>query len=240
MTASKKKLVVDAIRNQLNSAADEKLKISSQRYFKEEVKVYGIRAAEVSRMAKESFNALDDKSKTSVFSCCELFWKSGMLEETFIACNWAYAVRKQFTEADITIFEAWIDKYITNWASCDTFCNHTLGEIMVRFPELTSYLQKWAVSDNRWMRRASAVSLIVPARKGLFLPLIFQLADTLLMDKDDMVQKGYGWMLKSASQARQQEVYEFVMANKTRMPRTALRYAIEKMPEAMRKEALKK
>jgi len=60
------------------------------------------------------------------------------------------------------------------------------------------------------------------------------------MDDDDLVQKGYGWMLKAASEAHQREVFEYVMKNKTEMPRTALRYAIEKMPEELRKAAMEK
>ncbi len=66
------------------------------------------------------------------------------------------------------------------------------------------------------------------------------MADSLLTDSDDMVQKGYGWMLKVASETYQQEVFEYVMKNKTSMPRTTLRYAIEKMPQDWRREAMKK
>jgi 3-methyladenine DNA glycosylase AlkD len=55
-----------------------------------------------------------------------------------------------------------------------------------------------------------------------------------------MVQKGYGWMLKVLSQVRQQEVFDFVQTYKARMPRTALRYAIEKMDAHYRAEAMRK
>ncbi len=108
------------------------------------------------------------------------------------------------------------------------------------YPYLISGLKKWATSDNRWVKRAAAVSLIVPARNGQFLNDIFDIADILHSDKDDMVQKGYGWMLKAASQAHQQEVYEYVIRNKSTMPRTALRYSIEKMPPALKAEAMAK
>ena len=67
------------------------------------------------------------------------------------------------------------------------------------FPNQVSTLKKWAKSKNMWMRRAAAVSLIIPAKKGLFLKDIFEIADILMMDKEDLVQKGYGWMLKEAS-----------------------------------------
>jgi 3-methyladenine DNA glycosylase AlkD len=60
------------------------------------------------------------------------------------------------------------------------------------------------------------------------------------MDRDDMVQKGYGWMLKEASKPYQKEVFDFVMRNKAVMPRTALRYAIEKMPADLRAKAMER
>jgi 3-methyladenine DNA glycosylase AlkD len=53
-----------------------------------------------------------------------------------------------------------------------------------------------------------------------------------------MVQKGYGWLLKEASKAHQQQVFDYVMKWKAKMPRTALRYAIEKMPVEMRRQAM--
>ena len=54
------------------------------------------------------------------------------------------------------------------------------------------------------------------------------------------MQKGYGWMLKAASQSYQKAVFDYVMRNRCNMPRTALRYAIEKMPAEMRQEAMAK
>ena len=62
----------------------------------------------------------------------------------------------------------------------------------------------------------------------------------MLQDQDDLVQKGCGWMLKEASKDHQQEVFEYVMNNKKDMPRIALRYAIEKMPEDLRAKAMEK
>ncbi len=141
---------------------------------------------------------------------------------------------------DFRIFEKWVHKYLNNWASCDTLCNHNVGDCVQMYPGYLSELKKWALSDNRWVRRASAVSLIVPARHGKFLADIFEIAELLLTDKEDMVQKGYGWMLKEASKPYQKEVFDFVMKNKAVMPRTALRYAIEKMPAGLRAMAMEK
>jgi len=118
--------------------------------------------------------------------------------------------------------------------------NHTVGSLLMMHPELISKLKEFTHSDNRWVKRAAAVSLIVPARKSLFLDDIFEIADILLMDKDDMVQKGFCWMLKAASDFDQQNVFDYVMCKKVAMPRTALRYAIEKMPGDMKEQAMQK
>jgi 3-methyladenine DNA glycosylase AlkD len=60
------------------------------------------------------------------------------------------------------------------------------------------------------------------------------------MDKEDLVQKGYGWMLKVAGDHFFKEVHRFVTSHKDRMPRTSLRYAIEKWPAAKRRQAMKR
>ncbi|MDD4490173.1 MAG: DNA alkylation repair protein [Paludibacter sp.] len=192
------------------------------------------------KIGKEFFKQVENEPKSVILSLCDQLWQSGYLEESFIACNWSYNIRKQYKPADFQVFERWINKYVNNWASCDTLCNHTVGDFIEKFPEYISKLKEFAHSDNRWVKRAAAVSLIIPARKGKFLPDIFEIADILLLDQDDLVQKGYGWMLKAASQANQQEVFSYVMQHKAVMPRTALRYAIEKMPDEMRKKAMEK
>jgi 3-methyladenine DNA glycosylase AlkD len=90
------------------------------------------------------------------------------------------------------------------------------------------------------MKRAAAVSLIIPARRGKFLIDVFEISNLLLLDRDDLVQKGYGWLLKEASKLHQLEVYNYVLSKRKVMPRTALRYAIEKMPQDMKLEAMKR
>jgi len=232
--------IIERIRKELIKNGDEKTRIQGERFFKENVKIYGLKSAQTAEIGKEFYKELADKSKANVFALCEELWKSGYMEESFIACNWSYNVRKQYRPADFKVFERWVNKYVTNWASCDTLCNHTVGTFIEMYPTYLKELKRWAKSDNRWVRRASAVTLIVPARKGLFLEDIFEIADILHSDPDDMVQKGYGWMLKVASQAHQKEVFDYVMRKKKTMPRTALRYAIEKMPADLKVKAMAK
>lgn len=230
--------IIQRLRKELKEHADEKTRLTGERFFKEDVRLYGIRSAVVSDIAKKYYKEIREATKQEVFSLCEELWRSGIFEEAAVACSWSYGKRREFIPEDIRIFERWVDLYVTNWAACDTLCNHTVGAIVEQFPDLVSVLKKWALSENRWMRRAAAVSLIVPARKGLFLREVFEIADILLLDKEDLVQKGYGWMLKVTSQHNQREVFQYVLRHKSIMPRTALRYAIEKMPDELRQEAM--
>ena len=232
--------IIGKIRNEFIKNADEKTKTSSQRFFKESIKCYGVKAQIVNKISKDNFKQLKALTKIEIFELTENFWKSKVLEESLVACNWTYSLRKEFRLDDFEIFKNWIELYIANWASCDSFCNHSMGKLIEMYPELLPELKKFTKSENRWMRRASAVSLIVPAKKGLFLDTIFEIADKLLFDKDDLVQKGYGWMLKAASQADEPKVFDYVMKNKSIMPRTALRYAVEKMPQDLRLLAMSK
>ena len=232
--------IIENLRQELINNADEKTKLSAERYFKEGVKIYGLKSAEVSRISKERYKAVGDKSKSNIFDLCEELWQSGYREESFVACNWAYNVRKHFEPNDFDVFEKWVNVYVDNWASCDTLSNHTIGTFIEMYPEFLTGLKRWATSQNRWTKRASAVSLIIPARKGMFLNDIFIIADILHSDKDDMVQKGYGWMLKAASQAHQKKVFDYVMRKKATMPRTSLRYAVEKMPAELKARAMAK
>ena len=228
------------IRQVLKDNIDERIQASEKKYFKEEVKTYGVGTATVGKIGKLFFASIKDCPKQDIFELCEGLWKSGYCEEAYIACNFSYFIHKKYEPADFVVFEHWVNNYVTNWATCDTMCNHTVGTFVEMYPGYITELKKWAKSTNRWMRRASAVSLIVPAKKGLFLADIFEIADILLVDTDDLVQKGYGWLLKVASAAHREEVFDYVISHKTDMPRTALRYAIEKMPADMKAEAMKK
>jgi len=235
-----KNSILEQVRLELKNSVDEKTLDTAQHFFKEQITAYGVKVPVVNKISSTFLSEIRSKSKQEVFDLCEELWRSGMLEESFIACSWSYAICKKFEPSDFEVFERWVQNYVDNWASCDTLCNHTVGEFIEMYPQFLSKLKEWATSENRWMRRAAAVTLIIPARKGLFLNDIFEIAELLLADKDDLVQKGYGWMLKAASQAYQTEVLDFVIKYKTTMPRTALRYAIEKMPQEMKAQAMKR
>lgn len=232
--------VLSAMRRELGQQADAKTRESFQSFFKETVTVYGVKTAIVTRIAKKYFHEVPPLGKKEIFALCDELFKSDYTEEASIASEWAYWLRDEYEPGDFTVFETWLLRYVNNWAKCDSLCNHAVGSFVEKYPRYLANLKGWTGSENRWLRRAAAVTLIIPAKQGKFLEDIFAIADSLLQDEDDLVQKGCGWMLKEASRTHQKEVYDYVLRNSRLMPRTALRYAIEKMPEDLRRLAMGK
>ena len=232
--------ILAQLRADLRANADEKSIANYQRYFKETVKFYGLSMSAANKIAVNYWKEIKSLSKPEIFALCEDLFKSDYSEEAAVASDWAPRLTNQFEPADLALFKRWIDSYLNDWAKVDGFCNHTIGNFVQKYPASIGEIVSWAASSNRWLKRASAVSLIIPAKKGLFINEIFTISDRLLTDNDDMVQKGYGWMLKEASKQHQDEVYQYILKHRHDMPRTALRYAIEKMPPDFKSEAMKR
>jgi 3-methyladenine DNA glycosylase AlkD len=232
--------VVSQVRQELQENVDSNTREYSGAFFKEEIRSIGVKVSVVTKIAERLFQQIEHLSKDTVFGFCEELLKSGYVEEAFVAYKWSDLLKDMYEPQDFVVFERWLSNYVSNWAECDTLCNHTLGTFVEKYPEYVEKLKEWTQSPNRWVKRGAAATLILPARKGLFLDDVFEISDKLLLDGDDLVQKGYGWMLKEASKQHQEEVFNYVMMNRAEMPRTALRYAIEKMPPDLRKEAMKK
>ena len=230
--------ILQQVQEFLEKNVDPRPARSPQSFFKEEIRAHGVKTALVERMSADFFQKIKGLDKAEILELCEALFRTDYMEESFVACNWAYAISDQLERDDFSILERWMSEYVNNWAKCDTLCNHTVAALVEKFPDLIERLKSWTTSGNRWMRRGSAVTLVLPARKGKFLRDVMEIADALLLDKDDLVQKGYGWMLKEAGKLHQREVFDYIMERKAVMPRTALRYAIEKMPEELRKKAM--
>jgi 3-methyladenine DNA glycosylase AlkD len=235
------KNIITKIRKELKASVDKRYKEGAERFFNEPVTFLGVRTPIVRKIGREFWHQIKTKEKEEIFELCNLLLQEPYNEGSTIAFAWARNLRDKFTKKDWQMFEGWLEKYVDNWGKCDDFCTHAFGDLLLKYPELVPKTKAWAKSKNRWLRRASAVILIFPIRKDKrFLKDVFAVSDVLLQDTDDLVQKGYGWTLKEAANIYEPQVFKYVMKNKEKMPRTALRYAIEKMPEEMRKRAMER
>ena len=128
--------------------------------------------------------------------------------------------------------------HINNWDLVDLSAPIILGA--AHTPEsLLPKLRRWAVSDHLWTRRIAVLGTFPFTRQGNPAPLI-EIADLLLRDEHDLIHKAVGWMLRELGKKCGQPVLEaYLLPRYATMPRTMLRYAIERFPEKRRQAFLK-
>jgi 3-methyladenine DNA glycosylase AlkD len=232
--------ILSEIRTELKKAENKERAEHETRYFKETIKCYGTGLQKAHNVAEEIIGKYKPDLKTSI-SLAEKLFEGGWFEEGLVGIDLMRKHVKEFEYAAMSVFERWIDRaYITNWAHSDDLSAHLMAEVLAKYPETAKRLVSWTASENRWKRRIAAVSFIIEAKKGNYLEEIFTIAKALMSDKDDLVQKGSGWMLREAVKGNEKKALDFLTKYKLQLPRTTLRYAIERLPEAKRKELMRK
>ena len=147
--------------------------------------------------------------------------------------------RREFTPELLRVWKGWLAKnYSANWATTDSICGSLIGPLLIAHPRLARVMLTWARDPNLWVRRASAVALIPSVRRGLTLDIAYNIARRLHADREDLLQKAVGWMLREAGKTDPARLETYLRANGPRMPRTTVRYAIERFPVAKRRELL--
>lgn len=109
----------------------------------------------------------------------------------------------------------------------------------MQHPPLAKRVARWTRDPVLWVRRASAVSLIPSVRHGVALNLAYRVARELHSDKEDLIQKAVGWLLREAGKADPKRLERHLRATGAKIPRTTLRYAIEPFPPAKRRVLLR-
>jgi len=147
--------------------------------------------------------------------------------------------RRDFTPRLLPAWKRWLaNNHSANWATTDAICGALIGPLIVKYPALGARMRVWARDPNMWVRRASAVSLIPSVRQGLALDLAYEIARRLHSDKEDLIQKAVGWMLREAGKTDPARLERYLRANGPSIPRTTVRYAIERFPASKRRRLL--
>jgi 3-methyladenine DNA glycosylase AlkD len=147
--------------------------------------------------------------------------------------------RRAFTPPLLQVWKRWLaGNHSANWATTDAICGVLLGPLLVRYPRLAPRMRTWARDGNMWVRRASIVGLIPLVRRGESLDVVYEIARRLHGDEEDLIQKAVGWALREAGKPDMARLERYLRANGASIPRTTLRYAIERFPETRRRALL--
>lgn len=130
-------------------------------------------------------------------------------------------------------------KHINNWDLIDLSSVEILGEYFLENPESKKVIYKFAGAKSLWERRISIISTFTMIRNRQFDDSL-KIAEILLHDKEDLIHKAVGWMLREIGKRDLKTEQTFLDKHYKTMPRTMLRYAIEKFPEENRQHYLLK
>lgn len=191
----------------------------------------GVRAPELDRIAK-SMQAVD-------LEALALLLKSPVHEERMVALKALVRRYRAGGESDrrhLARFYLGNLDGVDNWDLVDISAPWLLGGELAE-GRLRATAKKLAVSPNLWRRRIAIVSTLGPVRQGQ-LDQAIELALILLDDREDLIQKASGWVLREVGKRDTEALTGFLDAHGTRMGRTALRYSIERLPEPRRRHYL--
>ena len=122
---------------------------------------------------------------------------------------------------------------VNNWDPVDTSAPYICGPFL--FERDRKVLVRWAKSPNLWTRRIAIMSTFYFIRQCDFDDTL-KLAGLLVKDPEDLMHKAVGWMLREVGNRDRKSEMAFLDQHAATMPRTMLRYAIEKFPERVRKK----
>lgn len=237
------KLVVQQALQRLQAAADVRVARQARAYFKahEALQFYGVSVPSLRQIERALYQEVKAHwSVAEAIACGELLFKENQQEAKMLGILLLGRFHKAYERELFNQLENWlVADYCNNWALTDTLAPVVLTPLLRGFPDLLPRLESWSRAPNLWLRRASVVGLIPLARQGEALDLAYANAERLFEYPEDLIHKANGWLLREAGKTDAPRLKAFLLRHGPRLPRTTLRYAIERFPAAERKQLLR-
>jgi 3-methyladenine DNA glycosylase AlkD len=226
------------IRTALRGGGSAQHAAGVQWFFKDEIKSHGWYTGDLRRAVRLCRQGiLREHDFDFLVKVADELFSGSVLEEKVAAVFLLEKMDAQFGDNEFKLFEAWLDR-ISSWADHDALVHDLIAPMMAAKPARVKNVFRWAKSPKRWHRRAACVTLIRGTRVKMFFPEIVKLSNALLADKDDMVQKGLGWLLRETAKYDAKRTVPYLMKIRERAPRLVLRTACETLPSSMKRKIL--
>lgn len=231
-------------RTALREAADARAAAQQRKFFKpgEKVHLYGITTPRLRQIERGIHDAVRKEWKyADALEFCELLMPDRYIESKSLGLMLLARYHRHFEEELLRRTQCWLEADLCdNWAVTDQLSGQIISPLLDQFDALAGKVESWNRSPNLWARRASAVSFVKPAGKGRHLERVYRIVTVLLPDKHNLIHKASGWLLREAGKADGVRLERYLLENGPAIPRTTLRYAIERFPNAKRRQILEK
>jgi 3-methyladenine DNA glycosylase AlkD len=230
----------EEISRRINELADPVRAIGTARFFKTGKGQYGEGDVFIGVTAPQMRGIVKTVAQDTTEDAIEKLLVSHIHEERSAALQiWVTQFAKSDDNRRRAIYEKYLANtaYINNWDLVDCSAPFIVGPWLENRDR--SILFKLAKSNSLWERRISILATLHFIRKGDFADTL-KIAKMLLGDGQDLIHKATGWMLREVGKRDEKTMRDFIDEYYAAMPRTTLRYAIERLPEETRKTYLKR
>lgn len=225
----------------LRSKANKAKAASYQRFFKEPVEFFGLDSKGAHHIKQDLLERVEGSwTIDDAIQFCRAMVRDPHMEARGIG----YQVVAHFiSEAPpelSTQVRRWLERACGNWGLVDNLAPSVLGPLIELHPKLISEVVSWTDSPNLWVRRGAVVAFVplVSTGKKKHVDSAYRVASRLFDDKEDLIHKAVGWLLREAGKSDMERLERFLIKNGPKVPRTSVRYAIERFPKNERKRLL--
>ena len=214
----------------------------ARRYFRGDLDLafYNVATGPTRALARSIVEEHDAWTVDDAMALADVLVCDRYLEVKSVGIELVARYRHEFTPRLLPHWKRWLaENHSSNWATTDGISVYLIGALVVRYPELACRIATWARHRNLWVRRASIVGLIPAIRKNHALDVAYGVAARLHGDDEDLIQKAVGWALRECGRVDSVRLECYLRANGRAIPRTTLRYAIERFAEPKRQSLLK-
>lgn len=231
-------------RRSLRQMARPAGRFDASRYFRGEhhLGFYNVGTGPMRALARSIHAAhRDEWTVADAMAFADLLIVDRYLEVKSVGIEVVARYHRDFAPRLLPRWKRWLARnHSANWATTDSICGSLLGPLLARYPALVRHMRAWSRDRNMWVRRASIVSLIRPLHQdGRALDVAYENARRLHADDHDLIQKAVGWVLREAGKEDAARLERYLRAHGPSIPRTTLRYAIERFPAGKRRTLLK-
>jgi len=204
-----------------------------EQFFKQEIQSRGWRAKELRQVARRFRRSiLNDRDQNFLVAVSDKLFRGRVLEEKAFAVLILENHTDELGDREFKLFGSWLDH--------DALASYLIGPMIASDPRRAKAVFQWAKSRDRWHRRAATVALIRAIREQRCRAEVVKITQLLLADKDDMVQKGLGWLLREAAKYDRERTLPLLMKIRDKAPRLVLRTASETLPPKDKRRILSK
>ncbi len=224
----------------LKSHADKTRAASYQRYFKQPVDYLGVGKQ---RFEEVEQNLLDRVEGTwtikQAVQFCKLMVKDPHMEIRGLGFRIVAAYVPDAPPTLLADIKRWLERSCGNWATVDsTLAPSILAPFIELYPDLLPEVVSWTESPSQWVRRGATVAFVPLVKQKKYVPTAYKIASRLFDDKEDLIHKAVGWLLRETGKSDMQRLERFLLKHGPKIPRTTVRYAIERFPKDERKRLL--